>query len=480
VYTLQDPRLAGSHGAAQTQEAIVLEARAAWGAAIAFAVTLFALSPASAESLVAAMSSAYVDNTTLNSVRAQVRAIDEDVSQALSGFRPQVSAAANAGVARSRAGSSSSVFYSTQYPRGVSVTVDQPLFLGFRTINSVKEAKKTVGAAREQLRGVEQQTLLDTVTAFMNVLQAQVVLNLNAQNVQFLREQVRAATDRMNVGEGTKTDVAQTNASLAAGISSYNAAIAGVNSAIATYEQVVGHKPKSLGAVTSVDGLLPNSMEKALDLAVQLHPSILSALYTVDVAAYNVKVLEGAMLPSLSLQGSLAHADDSGSASRWSDQASLMGQLSVPLYEGGAPSSRVRQAKETEDQRQLELDTARANVRQQVISAWGALDAAKAQVTAAESGVSANQLVLSGVIEEQKVGQKTTLDVLNAQQSLLTAKEAQAQAQHDRVVAAYTLLAAIGRLNAEVLRLKVAIYDPTLHYDAVKDKWFGLRTPEGR
>ncbi len=457
----------------------MLKAHGAWGAAIAVAATLFAFSPASAESLIAAMASAYTNNTTLNSVRAQVRAVDEDVSQALAGFRPQLSAAANAGVATGRS-SLNPAWSSARYPRGISITVDQPLFLGFRTVNSVKVAKKTVLSAREQLRGVEQQTLLDTVTAFMNVLQAQVVLNLNAQNVQFLREQGRAATDRLNVGEGTKTDVAQTNASLASGLSAYNSAVAGVNSAIAVYEQVVGHRPSSLGAVTSVDGLLPASMEKALDIAVGLHPSILGALYSVDVAAYNVKVLEGAMLPSLSLEGSLSHADDSSPAGTWSDSASLMGQLSVPLYQGGAPSSRVRQAKETQDQRLLELDTARAQVRQQVISAWGALNAARAQVTAAESGVSASQLVLSGIIEEQKVGQKTTLDVLNAQQALLTAKEAQAQAQHDRVVAAYTLLAAIGKLNAEVLRLKVAIYDPTLHYDAVKDKWFGLRTPEGR
>lgn len=459
---------------------MVLRAYRSTGAAVTFMVTLFAFSPASAESLVAAMAAAYTNNTTLNSVRAQVRAVDEDVSQALSGFRPQVSAAANAGVSRSRFGTGAGVSYSTRYPRGVSISVDQPLFLGFRTINSVKEAKKTVQAAREQLRGVEQQTLLDAVTAFMDVLQAQVVLNLNTQNVQFLREQGRAATDRLNVGEGTKTDVAQTNASLSAGLSTYNAAIASVNSALATYEQVVGHKPTSLGAVTSVDGLLPASMEKALDLAAQLHPSIVGALYTVDVAAYNVKVLEGSLLPSLSLQGTLAHADDTGGSGGWSDSASVMAQLSVPLYQGGAPSSRVRQAKETQDQRLFELDTARARVRQQVISAWGALNAARAQVTAAESGVAASQLVLSGVIEQQKVGQKTTLDVLNAQQALLTARESQAKAQHDRVIAAYTLLAAIGKLNAEVLHLKVAIYDPTVHYDAVKDKWFGLRAPEGR
>jgi outer membrane protein len=448
----------------------------------AFAVlALFVLaSPAFADSMNEALESAYENNADFNAARAQVRGIDENVPQALAGYRPVVTGSADAGIERSRSKSAFGIGSSTSYPRGVAISVDQPLFLGFRTTNSVKQAKNAVRAAREQLRGVEQDTLLAAVRAFMSVVQAQVVLNLRTQNIEFLREQVRAATDRLNVGEGTRTDVAQTNARLSAGQSDYNAAAAAVNSALAVYEQVIGHRPKSLGAADHVDRRLPKTLDEAIARGLAEHPSILAATFTIDVASYNVKVLEGALLPSVTLSGDLSHRDDSGGSGTWSDTASLVGRLSVPIYEGGRDSSQVRQAKETLGQRRLELDSARAEVRQLVISAWGTLDAAKAQVEAAAAQVAAEELVLSGITEERKVGQRTTLDVLNAQQELLNARVTQVQAQHDRVVAAYALLAAVGGLSAQTLGLRVAIYDPTDHYVKVEDKWGGLRTPDGR
>ena len=152
----------------------------------------------------------------------------------------------------------------------------------------------------------------------------------------------------------------------------------------------------------------------------------------------------------------------------------------VAIYDGGAPSSKVRQAKETLDQARIQLDVTRDQVREQAISEWGVLDAARAQIRAADSEVSAQSLVLSGVIEQQKVGQQTTLDVLTAEQTLLSARVALVTAEHDRVVASYALLADIGKLNAETFGLKVAVYDPTQHYTQVRDAWGGLRTPDGR
>lgn len=441
---------------------------------------MLAAAPASAESLMEALASAYNNNPDLNAIRAQVRAIDEGVTQAKSGYRPTIGLDANAGITSSHSHTSQGGANRTTYPRGVSLSIEQPLFAGFRTVNGVKQAKNSVAAAREQLRLQEQTTLLDAVTAFMDVVEAQVILNLRAQNVAFLREQVRAATDRLNVGEGTRTDVAQTNASLQSGLFDYASAAASVNAALARYEQIVGHKPKSLGAVDHVERILPKSLEAALEKAGVRHPAILAALFNVDVAAYNVKIAEGALLPSASLTGSLSHNDDSSGSGTWSDSASLMAQLHIPIYEAGNDSSLVRQAKETLGQRRIELDSARAQVRQIVISSWGSLDAARAQVDAAKAQVDAAQLALNGVLEERKVGQRTTLDVLDAQQTLLTAKVAQVQAQHDRVVAAYTLLAAAGGMDAATLQLHVAIYDPSDHYNLVKDKWYGLRTPDGR
>ncbi len=262
--------------------------------------------------------------------------------------------------------------------------------------------------------------------------------------------------------------------------SDYAQAVANLNQAIATYVQVIGHKPRRLGAVDGIERLLPRTMDQGLQIALTTHPSIVSALYNIDVASWNVKITEGSMLPTIALDGSLSHRDSSSFAGSWSDSASITARMSVPIYQGGQPSAKVRELKETLGQRRNELDSSRAQVRQAYITAWGSLDAARAQVSAAAAQVAAEQLVLSGVIEERRVGQRTTLDVLNAQQDLLNAQVGQVNAQRNRVIAAYTLLSAVGKLTAQTLHLPVTIYDPTAHYNEVKDKWLGLRTPDGR
>ncbi len=439
-------------------------------AAVVATVSL-GLAPARAETLLEALASAYGNNPTLNAQRAALRATDEGVPQALSGYRPTVSGSFSGGVASSGG--------TTTNPRTYTLSVEQPIFAGFQVKNGVKAAETAVLAGREVLRTTEQDTLLSAVTAFMNLVQAQANLNLQKQNVDFLQQQLNAANDRLKVGEGTKTDVAQTQAKLAAGQSSYDAAVATLNAAIATYEQVIGHRPKSLGAAKPIDFMLPASLDAALAMGLSNNPSIRAASYNIDVASFNVNVLEGKLLPSVGLTGTLSHADDSKGPGTSTDSASLMAGVNIPIYTPGA-DSKVRQAKETLGQRRIEHDAAVAGMRQGVIAAWGTLDAARAQARAADAQVRAQTLVLAGVQEQRKVGQSTTLDVLNAQQDLLTARQAVVTAQHDRVVAAYTLLSAIGKLSASQLGLHVARYDATEHYNQVRDKWFGLRTPDGR
>jgi outer membrane protein len=274
--------------------------------------------------------------------------------------------------------------------------------------------------------------------------------------------------------------VAQTKARQASGQAEYNAAVAALNTAIATYQQVIGHQPSSLGAARPVDAMLPHTMNAALADAMTSHPAILAAGYNIDIAEFNVKVTEGELLPSVSVSGSLSHRADTGGPGTTTNSAQLVGRLSIPIYSGGETSAKVRQGKEVLGQRRIELDAARDQVRQAVISAWGGLDAARAQIRAAEAQVAAEQLVLSGVMEERRVGQRTTLDVLNSQQELLNARVALVSAQHDRVIASYSLLAAVGMLSAERLALAVQHYDPANHYVQVRDKWGGLRTPDGR
>jgi outer membrane protein len=447
------------------------------GCSLVFFDSASAQPAGSVETLAQALAAAYADNPTLNAERAGLRATDEGVPQALSGFRPQLSASASTGVT----GVSTSGGDATLYPSGVSLTITQPLFTGGRTVNGVKIAETAVLAGREVLRNTEQTTLLSAVSAFMNLVQAQALLNLQKQNLDFLGQQVNAAKDRLNVGEGTRTDVAQTNASLAAGQASYESAVAALNAAIAVYAQVIGHEPKALGAAKPVENLLSKNLNAALADAMTYHPAILAASYNIDISDFNVKVAEGALLPTLALQGSLSHQEGEGNVLGINgNSASAVASLSVPIFSGGDSSSKVRQAKENLDQARIQLDAARDTVRAQAISAWGTLDAARAEIRSADSETTAQNLVLSGVIEEHKVGQATTLDVLNAQQTLLSARVALVTAQHDRVVASYTLLAAIGKLNAETLGLDVASYDPVQHYTQVRDKWGGLRTPDGR
>lgn len=445
-------------------------------AVLAVAAAIGTSSPALADSLSAALAQAYNNNPTLNAARASLRATDEGVPQALGGYRPTVSGTASIG--RSQIGSYAGSYGIT--PRSVGITIQQPIFKGFRTQNGVKAAESAVLAGRETLRDTEQTVLLDAVTAYMNVIEYQAIVGLRQQNITFLREQYRAAQDRLKVGEGTRTDVAQTEASLSSGQSSLQVAVANLNAANAAYVQVIGVKPRNLATPPVNSRTLPRSADATVQVGLAQHPSILSASYNVDTAESNVKIIEGSLLPTVTLDGSVAHNDDSSSPDTWSNSASITANLSVPIYEGGVVYSEVRQAKETLGQRRIELDSARDSVRASAISAFGNLQAAQATIMSSNSGVRAAQLALEGVIEEQKVGQQTTLDVLNQQQTLLTAREALVAAQHDQVVAAYSVVSAMGNLTSDKLGLSVSKYKPEQHYQAVRDKWIGLRTPDGR
>jgi outer membrane protein len=442
--------------------------------AAALAAVLCGSGTASATSLMAALAAAYANNPTLNAARAEQRAVDEGVPQALAGFRPTVTGTASASANWSR--NSGATTYSS--PTSVAVSVEQPIFNGFRTVNSLKASETAVLAGRESLRNTEQTVLLDAVTAFMNVVREQAIVGLTAQNVDFLREQTRAAQDRLDVGEGTRTDLAQTQAAEATGVSDYNLAVANLSAAVAVYIQVIGEQPRSLAAASIAKGL-PRSAEEVTSLAMNRNPAVIASQYNVDVGGFNVSVLEGGLLPSVSVTGSLSRSTG-GATPGATDSASIMGRLSVPIYEGGAISSQVRQAKERLGALRIQVDVIRDAVRAQAVSALGLLNAAQAQIRAAQAGVRAAQLALEGVQEERRVGQSTTLDVLNAQQALLNARVTLVRAQRDAVVASYTLLAAIGRLDAVALALKVTPYEPAEHYEQVRDKWFGLRTPDGR
>lgn len=442
----------------------------------AVVAVLVAAPAARADTLNTALALTYNNNPTLNAQRAALRAVDEGVPQALSGYRPVVTGSASIGLETLTSSAGSSTFT----PRMAGITVEQPLFRGFQTQNNVKGAESSVLAGRETLRSTEQDVFLDAVSAYTNVIQTTAILALREQNIVFLQEQVRAATDRLKVGEGTRTDLAQTEARLSEGQTAYDVAVANLNTANAIYLQVIGVKAKGLVTPVFNDRLLPKSVNAAIQVGLKNHPAILAATYNVDTASFNVKSIEGQLLPTVSLQGSATTAADPSAAIGWSNGASITAQMVVPIYEGGVVYSQARQAKEVLGQRRIQLDSARDQVRSAVDSTWGQLDAARAAIVSAQAQIKAAELALAGVIEEQKVGQRTTLDVLNQQQSLIEARETLVIAQRAQVVAAYSVLSSMGGLSSDRLGLKVATYKPQQHYNAVRDKWIGLRTPDGR
>jgi outer membrane protein len=447
---------------------------------------------ARADTLEWALVQAYQNNPSLNAQRAALRATDENVPQALSGYRPKLSVTGSGGYNYFR--QLNKVVNQTVFPNGVSytslgedlgtrqfgATATQTLYNGFQTANRTRQAESQVAGARETLRVTEQQVLLDAATAYMNLLRDQAILDLNRRNVEVLTEQLKQTRDRFNVGEVTRTDVAQAESRLAAGRSALLGAQSNYVTSQANYRRVIGVDPGRLDPGTPVDRLSPATLPHAITSGETQSPSVLAAMYGVDIAELAVKISEGALYPNLGLTASYTQSYDTQPQQPRLTNISILGQLTVPIYQGGAEYSAIRQNKETLGQQRLNLDVNRDQARATVVQSWGQLDAAKAQIEATTAQVNAAEIALNGVREEARVGQRTTLDVLNAQQELVNARVALVTAQHDRVVASYTLLAAVGGLSMQRLGLNVMIYDPQVHYQQVRDAWIGVRTPDGR
>lgn len=435
---------------------------------------------AKAETLLSALAAAYRNNPQMNAERARVRALDEGVPQALSGYRPTVTATADVGATFTDQKQTTGIINGVTPNRGFGVTATQTLFNGLRTANRTRSAEGAVFQGREALRVMEQQILLDGATAYMNVLRDTAILDLQRRNVEVLEEQLRQTRDRFNVGEVTRTDVAQAESRLAAARSSALQAESNLSTSRADYRRVIGSEPVALAPGQPVDRLSPRPMSAAVARGLSDNPLITSAMYGVDIAALTVKINEGALYPTLTFQAAAAQRYDPSPIISRTFTASSVVQLSIPIYQGGTEYALIRQSKETLGQQRLTLETARDQVRRNVVDAWGRLEAAKAQITAGRAQVAAAEIALNGVREEARVGQRTTLDVLNAQQELVNARVTLVTAERDRVVNSYTLLQATGHLLAVTLGLAVPEYDARVHYHQVRDAWSGVRTPDGR
>lgn len=458
--------------------------------------------PCRAETMSGALARAYAANPDLNQRRAGVRAADEDLPRASSAWRPTATATgqygfnfldfrtSGAGVAAAAGaggfgptggGTGSGRFRAATDIGALGLTVTQNVFNGNRTLNGVRQAESNIFGARETLRNTEKAILLAAATAYMNVLRDTAILELRKNNIIVLEEQLRQTRDRFNVGEVTRTDVAQAEASLATGRSDYFAAQANLQTSIADYRRVIGVAPTRLEPARTIENLLPNSLGAAVATALAEHPAIQALLHAVDAAALQVKLVEGELYPTVNVVGNVQqNYNFAGIPGDRLFNSSIVAQVSVPIYEGGEVYARARQAKETLGQARLQADLQRDLVREAAVSAWSQLEAARAVIQSSRAAVRSAEIALDSIRQEAAVGQRTTFDILFAQQVLLNARVSLVTAQRDRVVASYAVMAAIGRLSAQNLNLAVTAYDPTVHLDQVKDKWIGLRTPDGQ
>jgi outer membrane protein len=456
-------------------------------AAVAALALACGAEPARADTIEAALVRSYQSNPQLNAQRASVRATDETVPQALSGYRPRVNITASVGeqytdtltVTRGVNQTTYTNLHGYNAPRSVGATVTQNVFNGYQTANRVRGAESQVSAAREGLRVLEQTVLLSAATIYMDYLRDAAIVEVQRSNVRVLEQTLKQVRDRFSVGEVTRTDVAQSEAQLAAGNTQLLTAESNLTTTRANFRRIIGNEPSALAPGTPVDRFLPGTLVAAIEVGMVNNPNVTAAMHGIDVSFLNVKVAEGALFPTVNLVASVQQSYESTLVLLRSFGASVAAQVSVPVYQGGSEYALIRQSKETLAQQRLVLDQTRDQTRATVTQSWGQLQAAKAQIASAQAQVTASETALNGVREEARVGQRTTLDVLNAQQALVNARVNIVTAQHDRVVASYSVLAAIGRLSPQVLGLGTTVYDPSVHYHQVRDAWTGVRTPDG-
>lgn len=444
-------------------------------ATVVAAIGVLGIAGAQAQSLEQALVSAYLTNPQLEAQRAALRATDELVPQALSGWRPSVIAEGDTifnDTDRSGEDSNGDTFTTLQS----SIAVDQEIYSGGETVANTRRAERLVRVERARLLVVEQDVLLQAVTVYTDLLAARAVLDFANQNETRLRRQLQATQDRFDVGEVTRTDVAQADARLSGAIADRTEAEGAVASAIASYRRVINQEPAGLVVPPPLD-LLPGTENEAQNIAEDLNPSIAAAQYNLAAARADVDVAESSLLPRLSVRGELAYARDPNEVLDWRRDASIGANLRVPLYQGGGEYARVRQTKQTVRQRRDDVEDTLRAVRDEVTTAWETLLTATSRIESIAAQVRANEIAVEGSRQEALVGQRTTLDVLDQESDLFQSQVDLVRARRDQIVASYRLKAAIGQLTPGGINLPVQAYDAEAYYDDTRNRWIGLGEP---
>ncbi|MBM3532143.1 MAG: TolC family outer membrane protein [Alphaproteobacteria bacterium] len=443
--------------------------------ATAIAALLASASPAvHAETLEEALALAYATNPTLNARRASLRATDENVPQAAAGWRPTVRLSGAIGRRDVEVElNGRRVTNETRVPGSTAVTVTQPIYQGGRTIAGTQRAEAQVQAERARLLATEQTVFIGVVTNYANVLRDQAIAELRANNEQRLRRQLEATQDRFRVGEVTRTDVAQAESRVSRSNADRILAEGNLTASRAQYARFVGKAPENL-AEPAASVTLPASTRDAAAAAERNNPNVMAAQFEESAQLLRIREVQGELLPDLNLVGDVTRTLDASARNQTQDAFGVQAQVSMPLYEAGSVTSRVRQARETATQRRVEIEDSRRQASADATTAFEALETAQASLKSLEQEIRAATIALEGVQQEANVGSRTVLDVLDSEQELLDAQVRQVTAKRDRLIATYQVLAAIGRLNAKDLALPIQLYDFDANYQRVRNKWWDL------
>lgn len=478
--------------------------------ALALGAALIAGSAVSAraEFIEDALADAYRTNPQLAAQRATLRAVDETVPQALANWRPTVTVTGQAGVARDNTRTEKTIcpdnpaaghpcnnlppgfdgwqvndpttkattLHQMRQVGTAQLQIVQPIYRGGRTTAQISQAENNVQQNRALLQQTEQTVLLDAATAYMNLVRDLAVLQLNINNEQNLARQLQATRDRFQVGDVTRTDVAQAESSLANAVAGRIQAEGNVTASRATFQRVIGRPPGVLQPAQPLPSL-PQTVEAAQVAAANL-PAVTAARFAAASARNNVDVLAGAKLPTLNLQGDVQRQYQNATLGQRRDTFDILAVLTIPIYQQGLIDAQTRAAKQTAGQLRLNIDDTLNRARESATTSFQQLNTARSRINSFETQVRASSIALEGVLQEARVGSRTVLDTLNAQQDLLNAQTNLVSSQRDAVVSSYSLKSAIGQLSAQALGLGVEVYDPTVYYEQTRGRWIGTSIPD--
>lgn len=433
---------------------------------------IFSATISYADTLETALAKAYDYNPALKAARAGTQATDENVALAKSGYRPTLTV--EGGYSDTKINTNAPVKPIDGYNRSLTATISQPVFRGFKTMNSIKSAKSYAKASQANLMAIEQDVMLQAAIAYLDVLQDEAIVRLQKNNEKLLKKELEETKERFNVGEVTTTDLSQARASYASAQSQRISAEGNLEASRAVYKQIIGDNPKNISIPKQIEKMFPKSLDEAISYAKEHNYALEAARHNLKAKKYDVNTNTGDLLPSVNayaMAGRLKSQNYMYHKNPTNDEVELGVNFSMPIYNAGSSRAKIRQSKYYRWQAQENLLNAEDALYSNITSAWEYLNANKARINSVRAQTKAYQVALNGVREEEALGNRTVLDVLNQYQYLLNSEVEEVTVRHDYYVSGLTLLQAMGKLTARDMKLKVDLYDIDANYKKTSGKW---------